>query len=54
MESPAQSLDLNPICDIKNAASEGRQRNLEGLWKDAKPSWAGIPVYIGQLFVAQM
>ena len=54
MEWPAQSPDLNPICDIKNAVSEAKPSNAEELWNVVQSSWAGIPVHRRQKLVDSM
>ena len=54
MEWPAQSPDLNPIGDIKNAVSEAKPSNAEELWNVVQSSWAGIPVHRCQKLVDSM
>uniref|UniRef100_A0A3P8VPD7 Uncharacterized protein n=1 Tax=Cynoglossus semilaevis TaxID=244447 RepID=A0A3P8VPD7_CYNSE len=51
MECPAQSLNLNPIENIKNVVSEAKPRKAEELWKAVKSSWAGIPIFRCQKLV---
>ena len=54
MEWPAQSQDLNPIGDIKNAVSEAKPSNAEELWNVIQSSWAVIPVHRCQKLVDSM